>query len=263
MKRIAAFAGTVLLAAAFGAGVAAAHATLDKTSVPGNTDIDITVNAPVEEVVGYNDKLVLTVPDGFRVLSCLAPAGYTCTMSNAASPPRTLVTWIGMASGQELVTPTEQFPLRIRTTSSAGKYKFVVDQHYSNGNEAHWNGAEGSANPAPVLSVDGADPPAVTNTTVPAPEPTPDSAPSFFSPIDSPPFTPAPFEGTTDTTAVINAPPTTEATTNTSAPDLAITTTANEGGAGIAGAERVILLGLAIVAVGAASITTLRQRGNR
>lgn len=263
VKRIAVAAGILLALGALGAGVAGAVGTLDKKSVPANTDVDLVLNAPMEQLVGYTEKIVIAVPDGFRALSCGAPAGYTCKQSAATNPTRTLITWENpQPTGAELITPTANFPFRIRTIATPGKYKFDVEQSYSNGQVARYNGGEGQPNAAPILEVTGAGTAPVTNTTAaPSSDPTSDTttpSPSFdFSTPNTVVFN----DFTTSTTTPDTTPTTTsEDTTDTSFPGLTASSSDGGEGDGIRGVERVVLIALALLAVGAASFSTLRHR---
>lgn len=240
-----------------GAGAADARGTFDKTTAPTDTDVSITVTATVEELVGYNEKVTVEVPDGFRVLSCGTVTGFTCTVTAVSSPKHTLVTWENTApSGQEFLVPTSEFPFRMRTIATAGKYRFDVNQFYSNGNEVHSDGPEGSPNAAPFLTITGGTAPTTPTTSVPQ---TPSASSSEFpvftpdaSPIDS-------FAGSTPTTVMFDTTPTTQPAQTS--PDLAIDNVASEG-KGIRGAERLILLALAALAVGFPLFNTLRERAN-
>lgn len=197
-----------------------AHSSLDKRSVPADTDVALVVSAPVEEINAYNEKVVLEVPDGFRVLSCAAPDGFKCATSAAADPPRTLVTWERTEPGQRIPFTSDQLPFRVRTIATPGRYAFEVNQFYSNGAVARWDGPEGSDHPAPVLEVTAKGTPAVTNTTAPQ--------------HDGPPAT----RETTTTTA--GAPTTTDAGSATTALNAAdTTTTTRRAAAALAAGEAV------------------------
>lgn len=269
MKRLGVLGGVIVFALmTVGAGVAGATATLDKQSVPGNTNVDLVLEVSVEELVGYNQKIVMAVPEGFDVLACTAPAGYTCTKAAAANPTRTVVTWNNTSPqpNEFGLTPTVRFPFRLRTISTSGDYKFDVEQTYSNGASTQWKGAKGSANPAPILTVTGTAAP-VSNTTVPNDAPTtsdttPSSAPSFdfgsttnttisFGDVS----TPTTVGG--DTTATTVAGDTTDTTVSGLAADLVST---GDGDKGIRGVEKVVLIGLGVVAVGSAAFASWRQR---
>ncbi len=241
---------------ALGAGVAEAHSTLDKTSVPGGADVDMALTAQVEVLIGYNEQIVLTVPDGFRVLFCGGVAGFNCTQTTAANPARTIVTWQAITPNQELVAPTERFAFRMRSTAVAGKYKFDIDQVYSTGETVRWNGAEGSANPAAFLTVTGTGVAPVTNTTVA----THDSPPATTAPepFFSEPFTPVPFEDTTNTT-VLDATPTTTGSTDTTLGNVAISNTGG-GDKGLGGTESVILVVLAALMLSRLRLPKLARR---
>ena len=197
-----------------GVSSAWAHSTLDKKSVPADTDVDITVNAPVEEVNAYNQKIILEVPDGFRVLSCGAVEGFACAQSSATGPTRTLLTWERTRPGQRIPFVTDHFPFRMRTVVTPGKYRFDINQFYSNGTVAHWEDPENGDRPAPVLTVTAVGTPAVTNTTAAAHDGSP-ASPSTTAAS-------RPIEARATTTAAIE---TVEPETTTSAA-LPTTTTA-------------------------------------
>lgn len=160
-------AGTVLLLLA-AVTPAGAHSTLDKQSVPADTDVELVVQAPVEEAGAYNERIVVEVPDGFTVRPCVKPPeGFRCFLRPAANPPRTLITW-ERTEEPDVTVPfaTDELPFRTRSHSKPGLYAFKISQFYSNGAEAHWDGPPGSENPAPVLEVT-PDPGATTTTTSP------------------------------------------------------------------------------------------------
>lgn len=258
--------GAALLLAAMGAGSASADAKFDKTSVPSNTDVNLVLNASVQSLVGYNEKVVLTIPDGFTPLSCSAPQGFKCSKSSATNPTRTLITWENTSPvpAEFGVTPTTQFPFKMHTIATSGQYKFNVDQTYSDGSSDHWTGATGTTNPAPILKVEGID--ASPATTIPAggtDDTTVTTAPSFDTPsYDPSTYTTVPFtDDTTVTTVAGNdtTATTVDETTDTTLGSVAISKSGS-GGPGIRGAEKVILLGLVVLAVGAAAFGSWRNR---
>lgn len=267
MRRLAAIGGLALFLVHLGTGVATGEATLDKASVPGNTEVDLVLEVSVQELVAYNDRIVLSVPAGFSVLNCTSPTGYECGRAAATNPTRTVVTWDNVTpSPQEFgVTPTVRFPFRLRTISTAGEYKFDVDQFYSNGETSRWNGAKGSANPAAFLTVTSTSSPVVTETTAPTSSgPSTDSTtpPASFDSgsFGSPTFSdPLPTPSTPDTTpTTVAAPESTDDTT----PGFTATAVSGSGsdGSGFGGVERTLLLLLAAVAVGFPAVGAIRER---
>lgn len=258
--------GVALLVAALGTGVAGATAKLDKASVPANTDQDLVLEMSVEELVGYNQKIILTVPAGFTALSCTQPTGFKCSKSTASNPTRALITWenTNPAPVEFGLTPTVRFPFRIHTITATGDYPFPVDQYYSNGERTNWNGARGSANPAPELKVTSTGTPAVTSppTTAASGGSTSETtSPSLTPSYDFSTATTVVFDDATTPTTAVDTTATTNPTTDTTIKFVPTkTTSSGDGGKGIEGVERVFLLGIALLAVGAAAFGSWRQR---
>jgi hypothetical protein len=46
------------------------------------------------------------------------------------------------------------FHFTVHTPAQAGTYSFPVEQHYSDGKKANWNGDAGSPEPAPTVTVE-------------------------------------------------------------------------------------------------------------
>jgi hypothetical protein len=256
-----------MLVLALSAGSASADAKFDKTSVPGDTDVNLVLNASVQSLVGYNKKVVLTIPDGFTPLSCSAPQGFKCAKSTATNPTRTLITWenTSPAPTEFGITPTTQFPFKMHTIIQSGDYKFVVDQTYSDGTSDHWTGNTGSTNPAPVLKVTGLGTTTGSTATTVAPstdDTTATTTPSFDVPsYDPSTYTTVPFTDATTATTVVDTTSTTiDATTDSTLNDVAISNTGSNDPGGIRGTEKIVLLGLAVLAVGAAAIGSWRSR---
>ncbi len=158
-----------------------ARGTLDKESVPADTDVELVVQASVDEPGVFNERVVVEVPDGFTVRPCVTPPeGFRCFLRPAASPPRTLVIW-ERTEDPDVTVPftTDDLPFRTRSHPKPGRYKFVITQLYSNGEESRSDGPPESANPAPVLEVT-PNPAATTSSTS-----TPPSSSSTTSPPDS------------------------------------------------------------------------------
>jgi hypothetical protein len=55
--------------------------------------------------------------------------------------------------GAEGGSPGQSFRFLVHTPAKAGDYAVKVDQRYSTGDEVRWDGAEGSATPAPMIQV--------------------------------------------------------------------------------------------------------------
>lgn len=242
---------TLVLLAVAAAGPAVAHSTLDKKSVPANTDVEVSVQAPVEEVNAYNQRLILEVPDGFVVLSCGEVQDFACTQSRAENPKRTVLTWERTEPGQPIPFMTDRFPFRMHTIDKAGKYAFEVNQFYSNGTAAHWDGPPDSDRPAPVLTVTAAGTAPVTNTTAKPHEGSPAVGPGNTA-ASSRTTTTAP--ATSVTTAVEVQAPTTTAAGESPQATLALEKSDGNGGPSWP------LVGFLAAGLAAAAVVVWRRR---
>jgi hypothetical protein len=178
-----------------------------------------------------------------------------------------LITWenTSPAPTEFGITPTTQFPFKMHTIIQSGDYKFVVDQTYSDGTSDHWTGNTGSTNPAPVLKVTGLGTTTGSTATTVAPstdDTTATTTPSFDVPsYDPSTYTTVPFTDATTATTVVDTTSTTiDATTDSTLNDVAISNTGSNDPGGIRGTEKIVLLGLAVLAVGAAAIGSWRSR---
>lgn len=246
-------AGAVVVAAVASVTSASAHSTLDKKSVPADTDVALAVNAPVEELNAYNQKIVLEIPPGFRVLRCEKTRDFDCAVTPPDAGGRSLITWNRPSAGQPVPFVTDMFPFSVHTVATPGKYVFEINQFYSNGTAAHWDGAEDSDHPAAVLQVTGKGTPAVTNTTA-APH---DGSPATPSPsalrTTSSTTSPAPTTTTTVTPDTLAADTT---TSDPRRPSIAVDVTKG-GGTSPAGP---IALVAGIVGATAVGVAVLRRR---
>lgn len=141
------------------ASAAMAAGSLDKSSVAANTDVDVTLNVPIDKVPAYNERVVLEIPGGFRVLGCPNSDTFNCTQSTADKPSRTTLTWRRTTPGAPVPLDADHFPFRLHTIDKPGSYAFAVHQTYSDGTSADW---------APKLAVTAAPAKAVTSTTAKA-----------------------------------------------------------------------------------------------
>lgn len=182
------------------AGAASAHVTLDTESAPANTDQTLTLSAPAEKLPAYNAKLIVEVPAGFTAKSCSSPSGFTCAIKKDTTNGRAaLITWT-RGSGYSIL---DKFTFVTHTPSKTGVYAFEANQYYTDGSEAHWDGAADSDHPAPRLTItpNGSAP-------VAAPSPT-----GHAAPVQA---TPTPTVTSTSTAAPSEAPSTTASPTATS-----------------------------------------------
>jgi hypothetical protein len=114
-------------------GPASAYSTLDTKSVTANTDVTVTIEAPVEALRADNEKLIVEVPDGFHVLRCGGVDDFSCTQSTVEGPHRTWLTWQRTTRGKAPSVRADHFPFRMHTIEQPGKYVFVLHQFYSDG----------------------------------------------------------------------------------------------------------------------------------
>lgn len=115
---------------------AMAAGTFDKPSVAANSDADLTLNVSVDAVAAYDERVVLEVPAGFRVLACQKTDGFSCTQSTAQRPSRTVLTWQRSAPTAPVPLATDHFPFRVHTIDRGGTYVFAVHQAYSDNTTA-------------------------------------------------------------------------------------------------------------------------------
>jgi uncharacterized protein YcnI len=179
---------TALLVAALLAGWAApawAHVTAENPSVPKDSDAEITFMVPVEEgghshahamhamheghdTPGagenqgepsdvYNQEVTISVPRGFRVLSCDKTADWDCTAeaakgsSHAGGAPGGTITFKRVTKSG---TTMDHLSFTVHTPVHRGTYPFPTTQKTSDGDETKWNsdGRTGK-NPAPTVQV--------------------------------------------------------------------------------------------------------------
>jgi uncharacterized protein YcnI len=143
-----------VLAAAFlalTAPRAMATGTLDKNTATANSDVALTLNVSVDDLGAYDERVVLQVPSGFRVLACSPSGDFSCTKSATA------VTWKRTAPGTPVALASDQFSFRLHTIDRAGTYAFAVHQVYSDNT---------TADSSPKLSVTAGAARSVSTTTV-------------------------------------------------------------------------------------------------
>ena len=180
MRRALAVAGALVLALA---GVAEAHVSLDKTSVPANSDQSLRAQVPGEDPPAYNVKLILEIPAGFTAKSCSDKTGWTCAIKQDTTNGRSaIITW----TRQSGIDAIDFFDFVVRTPNKNGDYPFEANQFYSNGEVVHWDGPADGDRPAPRLKVTGATTQPVKNTAAPATH-APITPAATVAPTSSPP----------------------------------------------------------------------------
>jgi hypothetical protein len=178
----------VLLGSALLAGWAVpawAHVTAENSSVPRDTETEITFSVPVEEgghthaqavhamheghdapEAGqdkgqpskvYNQEVTISVPRGFEVLACDKTADWDCKAAPGASDAHA-----GMAPGGTVTftrvtksgTTLDHLSFTIHTPANRGIFSFPTTQKLSDGDETDWNGdGVTKKNPAPKVYV--------------------------------------------------------------------------------------------------------------
>lgn len=183
MRRLLTVAGIVVVASFIGVP-ARAHASLDKSQVPADSDQSLRLTTPVERFDGsQNQKIETLVPDGFTVQACSGPSGWTCVKASSAGG--TAVTW---SRGDDGTLVDMSFDMDVHTPKVEGMYLFKTIQTYSDGDEARWTNDE-EPGPAPRLQVGSSSAPVKTNPPAKAhatPEPSP-KGPKATSGTDAPP----------------------------------------------------------------------------
>lgn len=142
------------------AAPALAHVSVDQKSVPADTDQVLRFNVPVEPkdhesgrpdlAERHNDKVTVEIPAGFTATACQAKPGWECKVRPAAgkTPHHVAFTRTG-----EPFDAVDSFDVSVHTAPKAGDYPFEVNQTYSDGDAAHWDGPADSPSPAPVVQV--------------------------------------------------------------------------------------------------------------
>jgi len=140
--KLAAFAGTALLALVLAAG-ASAHARVSPAvSVSGELQL-YSLAVPTEKENLTTKSVELTLPKGFSIDSFVPNPGWTRSSTD------TSVTWTGGS------TPTEEDSLFqfLAQPAKSGTYTFDVKQTYSDGSVVEWSDPESGEDPAPTISV--------------------------------------------------------------------------------------------------------------
>ncbi len=143
--RTAALTLTVVMLVMPGAAWAHAEFTSD-SSVPPDSDQTLVLDVPEEKgPTVHNRKVVVEVPGGFTVSGCNQKPEWSCATSTSGT--RALVTWTRTAGSD----PDTHFSFDVHTPGTRGDYPFEVNQSYTDGSTAHWDGPPDSDTPAPVL----------------------------------------------------------------------------------------------------------------
>jgi uncharacterized protein YcnI len=174
---------------------AQAHVTLQPNAAKAGSFTRLDVRVPTERDDASTSKVEVQFPDGFADASYAPIPGWDVkvTKRTLATPVQTddgevtegvdTITWTA-ASKADAIPPGafQDFGLSVQVPGKAGdKLTFKALQTYSDGDVVRWIGAEGSDNPAPVVSVTSGDETAAAATPAPtqaAATPTPASTES-------------------------------------------------------------------------------------
>ena len=147
--------------------VASAHVTLQPNTAAAGGFTRLDVRVPNERDDASTTKVEVQFPDGFQSASYEPVPGWSAkvTTGKLATPIQTddgevtegvkQITWTA-DSEQDAIPPGafQDFGLSLRIPDKAGeKLEFKALQTYSGGEVVRWIGAEGSDNPAPIVTV--------------------------------------------------------------------------------------------------------------
>ena len=146
---------------------AQAHVTLQPNTAAAGAFTRLDVRVPNERDDASTTKVEVQFPDGFASASYEPVPGWTVkvTKGKLATPIETddgqvtegvkQITWT--ADGEQDAIPPgafQDFGLSVRIPEKAGdKLEFKALQTYSGGEVVRWIGAEGTDNPAPIVTV--------------------------------------------------------------------------------------------------------------
>lgn len=138
-------AGAVLAVAA---PAASAHVQLSPAVAAPNDPILVTVLVPNERPES-TVKVSLKVPKGVLPFSFGDSPGWKRTMVEASDGSTDQIVWTGKLASDGLA----RFEFLAGTPETAGKLEWKALQEYEGGQIDRWIGAEGSENPAPVMTI--------------------------------------------------------------------------------------------------------------
>jgi uncharacterized protein YcnI len=180
---------------AFAAPAAAqAHVTLQPNTAKAGAYTRLDVRIPNERDDASTNKVEVQFPDGFASASYEPVPGWDVKVSKKklATPVQTddgeitegvdTITWTAKSDADAIPPGAfEDFGLSVQIPGKAGdKLTFKALQTYTGGEVVRWIGAEGSDNPAPIVSVTDGD------TTAPAAAtPAPTQAAATPAPADT------------------------------------------------------------------------------
>lgn len=147
-------------------GSAVAHVTLQPSSAPAGEFVRLDVRVPNEQDNASTNKVSVKFPPGFIFASYQPVAGWKVSVkrSKLAKPVTaegekftqqvSQMTWTGSSQGKIGPGQFQDFGVSVQIPDKSGaKLKFPAIQTYDNGDVTRWIGAEGSEEPAPIVTV--------------------------------------------------------------------------------------------------------------
>ncbi len=158
---------------------AMAASSLSPSTVEAGSEASLSLDVSAPPPGNANRQIELTAPDGFTVLGCSSPNGWSCTSTS------TSITWTRSAA-PPLDLLGESFPLRVRAPADEGEFRFAVMERRTDGSAEASSPrvvvtAPAPPEPQPSESAspepEGSEPPDGDETEL-EPEPSPDASPS-------------------------------------------------------------------------------------
>jgi uncharacterized protein len=167
LKKLASLALVTVTALLVVSSNAAAHVTLQPSTAPAGQFVRLDVRVPNEQDKASTNKVSVQFPDGFIFASYEPVPGWTVKVkkSKLTTPVKaegetfteqvSEMTWTGSGSeGKIGPGQFQDFGLSVQIPDKAGtKLTFKAIQTYDNGDVVRWIGAEGSEEPAPIVTV--------------------------------------------------------------------------------------------------------------
>ncbi|MBA2609473.1 MAG: hypothetical protein H0U92_11065 [Actinobacteria bacterium] len=111
--------------------------------------IQLAVRVPPDGRGAVNKKVIVHLDRAFVVDACSSRDGWTCTITLATKPPRSLVTYEWKDAAVRPSSDTVQFALR--TPRADAIFRVEVDQFHTDGHVVYWGGS--SVKAAPTLTI--------------------------------------------------------------------------------------------------------------
>lgn len=178
-KRVVAVgAGVALLLV--GAVPAWGHAGFEQGVLPPDSDQELTLDVPIEREDVTNDRVTVSIPGEFSLRACSVAEGWACSATPGHDGDASTVVFSRVSPAEdeeaahdeqaegtaqtlrpadaghdtpEAAAGPDILRFSVHTPGTAGDYSFPVEQRYSDGKKARWDGAADSDRPSPVVSV--------------------------------------------------------------------------------------------------------------